>query len=86
MSNNYQPKFTDQELITIFLYTLIVEKKIQIQDPYDFADNYLRSWFPELTNSYEGYLTRVNNLHGIFPVLCSLLIETKMQKINPDII
>lgn len=84
MSNNYQPKFTDQEVITIFLYTLIVEKKIQIQDTYDFADNYLRSWFPELTNSYEGYLIRLNNLHGVFPVLCSLVIEAKMQKMNPE--
>ena len=27
MSNNYAPKFTDQEVITIFLYAMIVEKK-----------------------------------------------------------
>ncbi|MFT4759792.1 MAG: hypothetical protein ACI9LN_001758 [Saprospiraceae bacterium] len=27
MSNNYSPKFTDEEVITIFLFGIIVEKK-----------------------------------------------------------
>lgn len=51
MSNNYQPKFTDQEVITIFLYGLTVEKKREIQDIYTFTDDYLRSWFPDLPKS-----------------------------------
>jgi hypothetical protein len=84
MSNNYRPKFTDEEVITIFLYCLIVEKKREIKDIYNFADNYLRSWFPDMVQSYEGFLTRLNNLHPIFPVLCNLLIQDKMEQINPE--
>lgn len=84
MSNNYAPKFTDEEVITIFLYCIIVEKKREIKDIYDFADNYLRSWFPDLVDTYEGFLVRLNNLHGVFPVLCRLVIEHKMRIINPE--
>lgn len=84
MSNNYRPKFTDQEVITIFLYCLIVEKRFEIKDIYNFADNYLRPWFPDMVDSYEGFLTRINNLHGVFPVLCQLLLEAKMETINPE--
>jgi len=51
MSNNYAPKFRDEEVITIFLYCIIVEKKRAIKDIYDFADNYLRSWFPDLVDT-----------------------------------
>jgi len=84
MSNNFRPNFTDQEVLTIFFYCLLVEKRKEIKDIYDFADNYLRSWFPDMVNSYEGFLTRLNNLAPVFPVLCSLLIEDKMQEINPE--
>ncbi len=83
-SNNSQPRFTDQEVITIFLYSLIVEKKKEIKDIYNFADNYLRHWFPDMVESYEGFLTRLNNLHGVFPVICWLLIEDKMEVIHPE--
>jgi len=84
MSNNYQPNFTDQEVITIFLYCLIVEKKREIKDIYNFADNYLRPWFPDMVESYEGFLTRLNNLHGVFPVICQILIHAKMEVIHPE--
>ncbi len=84
MSNNYKPRLTDEEVITIFLYCLIVEKKRKIKEIYDFADNYLRPWFPDLVETYEGFLVRLNNLHGVFPVLCRLIIEHKMSIINHE--
>jgi hypothetical protein len=84
MSNNNRPDFTDQEVITIFLYCLIVEKKIELKSIYDFADNYLRSWFPKLGKTSEGFLMRLNNLHAVFPVICQLLIDAKMQVIHPE--
>jgi len=71
-------------VITIFLYCLIVEKKRKIKEIYDFADNYLRPWFPDLVETYEGFLVRLNNLHGVFPVLCRLIIEHKMSIINHE--
>jgi len=84
MSNNYQPNFTDQEVLTIFFYCLLVEKRKGIKEMYEFADNYLRTWFPDMVNSYEGFLTRLNNLAPVFPVLCRLLIESKTTEINPE--
>jgi hypothetical protein len=38
MSNNYCPKFTDEEVITIFLFGLTVEKKKEIKEIYNFAE------------------------------------------------
>jgi len=84
MSNNYAPKFTDQEVITIFLYAIIVEEKRDIKSIYKFADSYLRTWFPDLTDSYEGFLTRLNKLSTVFPVLCWLLIQAKLAVIHPE--
>jgi len=83
MSNNFQPYLTDQEVITIFLYCLLVEKRTQVTDIYDFADNYLRSWFPHL-GSYQGFNYRLNKLHGVFPVLIELLIRYKMESVSPE--
>ena len=68
LSNNSEPHLTDQAVITIFLYGLLVEKRTQIRDIYDFADNYLRSWFPDL-GTYQQFNYRLNKLHGVFPVL-----------------
>jgi len=77
-SNHYQPKFTDTEVMTIFLYATIVEKRKDKKEVYDFADNYLRSWFPNLCKSYEGYLGRLNNLSGHYISLINRLLMDKM--------
>jgi hypothetical protein len=78
LSNNYQPKFTDEEVLTIYFYCLIVEKRYEHKDIYDFADNYLRSWFPNLGKSYESFLTRLNKLNGVFvPLIFRILRELK---------
>ena len=68
----------------IFFYCLIVEKRTQIKDIYEFADNYLRPWFPDLGTTYESFLVRLNNLHELFPQIAFLLIEHKMARINPE--
>ena len=81
-SNNSEPDFTDQEVITIFLYCLLVEKRTQVVDIYDFADNYLRSWFPNL-GSYKTFNYRLNELNGVFPVLVDLLVQYKMKNTPP---
>jgi hypothetical protein len=84
MSNNYKPKFSDQEILTIFFYCFIVEKRKEIKDIYDFTDNYLRSWFPDLGNTYESYLIRLNNLYEVFPALTKMLIDKKLAQCNPE--
>ncbi|MEM8525428.1 MAG: transposase [Bacteroidota bacterium] len=80
MSNNYQPDFTDQEVLCIFFYCLIVEKRIQVKDIYDFADNYWRTWFPDLPKTYEGFLTRLNELYAVFPPFIVYMLDESMEQ------
>lgn len=84
MSNNYQPALTDEEVLTIYFYCLIVEKRKEIKDIYDFADNYLRSWFPDLGFSYESFLTRLNKLNGVFVPLLFMILEQKIECSKED--
>lgn len=73
-SNNHNPEFTDQEILTIMAYCIAYQRRFKIKEIYDFADNYLRSWFP-LLKSYVAFNKRVNRLAGTFTALCSLVIE-----------
>ena len=78
-SNHFQPKFTDQEVLTIFFYCFIVEKRMEIKDIYQFANDYLRTWFPDLGKTYESYLHRINKLHSVFPLLIEIITQQKMK-------
>jgi len=72
-SNNAEPDFTDTELITIYLYSMIHEERFKIKQIHAFANNHLRSWFPDLP-SYTAFNTRLNRLPAAFKQLCSLLL------------
>lgn len=73
-SNNNQPEFTDQEAMTIYLYTVHQEERFRCKQIYRFADNYLRSWFPKLP-SYEAFNNRINRLSGAFSQLVNPLLS-----------
>ena len=62
------PLFLDQECLCIYLYAINEEGKSSIKSIYDYADRYLRSWFPDLP-SYQAFNARINRLSGVFPVL-----------------
>jgi hypothetical protein len=64
MSNNSSPIFTDEEVITIFLWG-IMQHRTTIKDIYNYTNNHLREWFPNLP-SYEAYVMRLNRLQDIF--------------------
>jgi len=84
ISNNYKPKLSDKEVLCIYFYGLIVEERKTKKEIYRFADNYLRSWFPNLGISYESFLRRINNLHEVFPILIRLLINQKLTESNQE--
>ena len=74
-SNNNKPDFTDQEIMTIYLYTIHQEERFKCKQIYRFADTYLRSWFPKLP-SYAAFNNRINRLSEAFTHLVrSLLAE-----------
>lgn len=73
-SNNSEPEFSDQEVMTIYLFVMHSEKRFKVKQIYDFTDNYLRSWFPMLP-SYVAFDTRLNRLSEAFKILSERIIE-----------
>ena len=67
-SNNSEPDFTDQEIMTIYLYAMHVEQRFKIKQIYEYAKDHLRSWFP-LLPSYEAFNMRLNRLGDAFRLL-----------------
>jgi len=79
-TNNSKPEFTDQEVITIYLYAMSQEERYTGAQIYKFADRYLRSWFP-LLPSYVAFNTRINRLNEALRLLCSLIL-TKYRPVD----
>ncbi len=73
-SNNNDPDFSDQEILTIYLFGMHVEQRFKINQIHDFANGYLRSWFPRLP-SYTAFNTRLNFLNEAIKALATHLIE-----------
>ncbi len=78
-SNNNIPEFTDEEIITIFLYTILLEQRFKCKQIYNFAHNHLRSWFPKLP-SYSAFNNRINRMSEAFIHLVRLLLTEFIPK------
>jgi hypothetical protein len=72
-SNNNKPEFTDQEIMTVYLYTMHHEGQTKVKSIHRFASEYLKSWFPKL-GSYQAFNNRLNNLGGAFTRLVEILL------------
>jgi len=73
-SNNDQPEFTDQEIMTIYLFVINQEQRFKIKQIYQFAQEYLYTWFPKLP-SYSAFNNRLNQLSEAFRHLTGLLFD-----------
>lgn len=78
-SNNSSPAFTDQEVMTIYLFTGHCQKYFQIKDIHSFAKEYLFSWFPKLP-SYQAFNNRLNMLSEAFKILSQRLLSSSIPK------
>jgi len=72
-SNNFSPEFTDQEVMTIFLYG-VVYRLGTVKAIHDYAQRHLKSWFPALP-SYQAFNKRLNFIWGAFGLLSSELMQ-----------
>src|SRR5437868_10144852 len=66
-SNNYHPDFTDEEVMTIYLFG-IVQKRFTVKDIHQYAFGHLLDWFPKMPK-YEAFNGRVNQLSSAFEIL-----------------
>jgi hypothetical protein len=73
-SNNDKPELTDQEIMTIYLYTIHEEQRYKVKQIHRFANEYLGSWFPNL-GSYAAFNNRLNRLSEVFKQLVTPLLQ-----------
>jgi hypothetical protein len=73
LSNNDRPRFTDEEVATIFLFG-IAQKRFEIKSAHRYAVDHLGDWFPNIP-SYQAFAARLNRISGVFPVLVERVVS-----------
>lgn len=77
--NSFTGKITDQELLTIYLFSTAFEEKYKLRSMYKCIQNHWLDYFPNLP-SYQTFVDRINRLSACFPTLIeSLSSELKQQ-------
>lgn len=71
MSNNQKPVFTDQEIVTIWMFAHLNDK-FQKKQMHQFIQEYWAEWFPALP-SYQTFVYRLNQLEPTFQTLGAYL-------------
>jgi len=81
-SNYDNPVFTDQEVITIYLFAMLEDEKLTIKQMHRHMEKYWLNWFPKLPG-YQQFNKRLNRLASVFPVLLTnLLAEVDSDKVD----
>ena len=84
-SNNFCPKFTDEEAIATYILGLH-NQKFEVKACYDFIKNYYGDWFPDLP-SYQAYNARICFLADAFKELAnSLLCKLGLDPVHNDFV
>lgn len=73
-SNNNLPEFTDQEIISIYLFCVHCEGRFTVKKIHNFIRDYYADWFPKLP-SYVAFSTRLNRLSAVFPYLLNHILK-----------
>jgi hypothetical protein len=72
--SNFKPVFSDEEIITIYLFGQLNDK-FRNRQIYDFIQRYWLEWFPDLP-SYQAFNRRLNLLADNFQLLFAHLLQT----------
>lgn len=82
-SNNSNPLFTDQELVTIYWFGHL-NGKFEKKAIHQFIDHYWRHFFPRLP-AYQTFSARLNLLEPTFQTIGSYLQEVLAPRRTPEI-
>lgn len=66
-------KFSDEEVITLFLFG-VIEGHRTVQAIHQYANKHLMDWFPYLPG-YKAFDHRINQLHDVFAPLVILFVR-----------
>ena len=83
MSNNNTPPFTDEEVLTIYLFG-IMQQHTQIMAIDTYTKDHLFDWFPNLP-TYAGYVRRLNRLCVVFTPWIGLTQKRTRSPPHPHI-
>ncbi|MCS3859772.1 hypothetical protein GGP89_003178 [Salinibacter ruber] len=84
-SNNADPDFTDEEVLTIYVFGLI-KKRSTISEIHEYVEDHFSDWFPDLP-SYQSYNRRLNRLSAVFaPLVQEALSEISCTKTRKDVV
>ena len=79
--SNFKPVFSDEEIITIYLFGQLNEK-FRHRQIYNFIQEYWFDWFPDLP-SYQAFNRRLNLLADNFELLFAHLLQNlPLKEIN----
>jgi hypothetical protein len=67
MSNDSDLSFTDEEVLTIFIYGMM-NKYQTIKSIHRYTERHLKDFFPKLP-SYVAFNQRINRFHSVFPAI-----------------
>lgn len=82
MSNYANWKFTNEEVITRYLFG-IIDGRTQITQIDEYTDRHWRDWFPKLPSD-EGDVPRLNKMADVFTPLLELIVtELEMDGAPP---
>jgi hypothetical protein len=82
LSNNREPDFTDQELITIWFFAHL-EGRFEKKMMHTFILKYWLDWFPRL-HSYQTFVLRLNRLESTFQTFGARLSDALAAKRTPE--
>jgi hypothetical protein len=83
LSNNREPEFTDQELITIWFFAHM-EGCFEKKKMHRLIRNYWREWFPRLPG-YQTFVLRLNRLEPTFQTVGAVLSGALAARHTPEV-
>ena len=72
--NLTEGNFTDEEIITIYLFCVAFQEKYKVKSMYTYISLHWIDWFPKLP-AYPTFVNRLNRIAPVFPLLVSELIS-----------